>query len=84
MDSGRYVKLLIFLKPSQKSGPPLMLPCQLPGFDNSIASYFFFFFFFFAIPDLHIVVVTKKPPMCQIMSFSLYCINGAIEGRRID
>ncbi len=28
---------------------------------------------------LYIVVVTKKPPVCQIMHFSLYCINGAIE-----
>ncbi len=26
----------------------------------------------------------KKPPMCQIMHFSLYYINGAIECRRID
>ncbi len=31
----------------------------------------------------HIVVVTKKPSMCQIMHFSLYCINGSIEGRHI-
>ncbi len=34
--------------------------------------------------DRHIVFVTKKSPMCQIMSFSLYCINGTIEGRHID
>ncbi len=33
--------------------------------------------------DLYIVVVTKKPPMCQIMRFSLYCINELIEGKRI-
>ncbi len=26
----------------------------------------------------------KKPPMCQIIRFSLYCINGPIEGRHID
>ncbi len=32
---------------------------------------------------LNIVVVPKKSPMCQIMRFSLYCINGSIEGRRI-
>ncbi len=32
----------------------------------------------------YIVVVTKKPPMCQIMYFSLYCMNGLIEGRHID
>ncbi len=31
---------------------------------------------------LHIAVVTKKP-MCQIMCFSLYCINGSIEGKQI-
>ncbi len=30
-----------------------------------------------------IVVVTKKPPMCQIICFSLYCINGSIEGECI-
>ncbi len=30
------------------------------------------------LPVLHIVVVEKKPPMCQIMHFSLYCINGAV------
>ncbi len=30
------------------------------------------------------VVVTKKPPMCQIMRLSLYCMNGLIEGRRIN
>ncbi len=30
------------------------------------------------------VVVTKKPPMCQIMHFSLYCMNGLIEERIID
>ncbi len=30
-----------------------------------------------------IVVVTKKPPMCQIMHFSLYYINGSIEGKPI-
>ncbi len=29
------------------------------------------------------VVVTKKPPMCQIMRVSLYCINGSIEGKHI-
>ncbi len=34
--------------------------------------------------DLHIVVVTKKPPMCQIMRLSLYCMNGSIEGRCIN
>ncbi len=33
--------------------------------------------------NFHIGVVTKKPPMCQIMRFSLYCVNGLIEGRRI-
>ncbi len=27
--------------------------------------------------------VTKKPPMCQIMRFSLYCINGSIQGEHI-
>ncbi len=26
----------------------------------------------------------KKPPMCQIMRFSLYCLNGSIEGRHIN
>ncbi len=31
----------------------------------------------------HIVVVTQKP-MCQIMCFSLYCVNGSIKGRHID
>ncbi len=36
------------------------------------------------LTQLQIAVVTKKPPMCQIMRFSLYCINGVIEGRRID
>ncbi len=25
----------------------------------------------------------KKPPMCQIMRFSLYCINGAVEVKHI-
>ncbi len=29
------------------------------------------------------VVVAKKPPMCQSMRFSLYCMNRSIEGRRI-
>ncbi len=33
---------------------------------------------------LHIVVVTKKPLMCRIMRFSLYCMNRSIEGRHID
>ncbi len=28
----------------------------------------------------HIDVVTKKPPMCQIMHFSLNCMYGLIEG----
>ncbi len=32
----------------------------------------------------HIVVFTKKPPMRQIMRFSLYCMNRPIDGRRID
>ncbi len=32
---------------------------------------------------VHIVVVMKKPPMCQIMRFSLYFMNRSIEGRRI-
>ncbi len=32
----------------------------------------------------HIVVVTKKPPMCQIMCSSLYYTNGSIEGRCIN
>ncbi len=32
----------------------------------------------------YIVVVTKKPPMCQIMCFPLYCLNRSIEGRHID
>ncbi len=32
---------------------------------------------------VQIVVVTKKPSMCQIMRFSLYCINGSIESRHI-
>ncbi len=32
---------------------------------------------------VHIVVVTKKPPMYQIIHFSLYCINGSIEGKHI-
>ncbi len=31
----------------------------------------------------HIVVVTKKPPMCQIIRFSLNCINKLIEGKHI-
>ncbi len=26
----------------------------------------------------------KKPYICQIMCFSIYCMNGSIEGRRID
>ncbi len=29
------------------------------------------------------IVVTKNPPMGQIMRFSLYCINGPIEGKHI-
>ncbi len=32
----------------------------------------------------HSVIVTKKPPMCQIIPASLYCINGSIEDRRIN
>ncbi len=32
---------------------------------------------------LYIVIVTKKSPMCQIMRFSFYCINGSIEGKHI-
>ncbi len=32
----------------------------------------------------HIVVVTKKPPMCRIMSLLLYYMNGSIEGRCIN
>ncbi len=36
----------------------------------------------FTLPYL-IVVVTKKPPMCQIMHFPLYCLNGSIEGKHI-
>ncbi len=39
---------------------------------------------FYVHMGTYIVVVTKKPSMCQIMCFSLYCINGSIEGRRID
>ncbi len=39
------------------------------------------------VPDviysMYIVVVTKKFLMCQIMRFSLYCINGSIEGKCI-
>ncbi len=31
----------------------------------------------------YIVVVTKKPPMCQIMCFSLCCINGSIKSKYI-
>ncbi len=30
-----------------------------------------------------IVVVTKQPFMCQIMRFSLNCINGSIDGKHI-
>ncbi len=33
--------------------------------------------------DHYIVVITKKPPMCQIMRFSLNCINGSIKGKHI-
>ncbi len=33
--------------------------------------------------SIHIIVVTKKTPMGQIMHFSLYCINGLIEGKHI-
>ncbi len=32
----------------------------------------------------HFVVVTKKPPMFQIMRSSLYCMNGSIEDRHIN
>ncbi len=35
-------------------------------------------------PQQYFVVVAKKPPMCQIMRFSLYCINGVTEGRHTD
>ncbi len=35
------------------------------------------------VDHYHVVIDAKKPPMCQIMRFSLYCINGAIEGRHI-
>ncbi len=38
----------------------------------------------FNINMFHIVVVTKKPPMCQIMCLSFYCINRLIKGRRIN
>ncbi len=31
-----------------------------------------------------VIVVTKKPPMCQIMRLSLYCMNGSIESRYIN
>ncbi len=31
----------------------------------------------------YIVVVTKKPPTCQIMRFPLCCINGSIESKHI-
>ncbi len=33
---------------------------------------------------VHIVVVTKKPPMCRTMCLSLYCMNGLIQGRCIN
>ncbi len=34
--------------------------------------------------DRQYIAVTKKPLVCQIMRFSLYCMNESIEGRRID
>ncbi len=37
-----------------------------------------------AVIVLFIVVVTKKPHMCQIMRLSLYCMNGSIQGRRVN
>ncbi len=30
------------------------------------------------------ILVTKKPPMCQIMRLSLYCMNGSLKGRRVN
>ncbi len=52
--------------------PPL---CGLFFSSHSVVSYDYI---------LHIIVVMKKTPMCQIMRFLLYCINGVIEGRHID
>ncbi len=33
---------------------------------------------------LHIVVVMKKPPMCQIMRLSIYYMNRSTEGTRVN
>ncbi len=32
----------------------------------------------------YIIVVMKKPPMCQFIHFSLYRMNGSIKGKHID
>ncbi len=47
---------------------------------------FFKIWLFRAFLSIHpdIVVVTKKPPMRQIMCSTLYCMNGSIEDRRIN